>query len=80
MKLTPANIAAQLRKGLAPAYFVFGDEPLLVNESLDQIRAAARRQGFDERESHVVSDARFKWAKCASGSQQSFAVRRPQDC
>jgi DNA polymerase-3 subunit delta len=67
VNLTPANISAQLSKGLAPAYFVYGDEPLIVDESLDLIRAAARRQGFDERELHVVSDARFNWDKLQSG-------------
>jgi len=67
VNLTPANIAAQLRKGLAPAYFVFGDEPLLVDETIGLIRAAARRQDFAERESHIVTDTRFKWDALQSG-------------
>lgn len=78
MNLNPTNLGAQLARSLAPAYFVYGDEPLLVDESLDQIRAAARRQGFDERESHVVSDTRFNWVRLQSGlnNLSLFSMRK----
>jgi DNA polymerase-3 subunit delta len=78
VNLTPANIAANLNKRLAPAYFVYGDEPLLIEETLDLIRASARKQGFDERESHVVSDTRFNWDRLQSGlgNLSLFAARK----
>ena len=44
MKLTPDKLPAQLSKGLASVYFVTGDEPLIVGETIDAIRLEARRQ------------------------------------
>ena len=77
MKLTADKIAAQVAKGLAPIYFVCGDEPLIVGETIATIRAAAREQGFDERESHMA-DARFDWAGLRSGldNMSLFASRK----
>ncbi len=49
MKLQPAQLAQQLKKGLAPVYLVTGDEPLLVQECCDQIRKAARDGGYPDR-------------------------------
>ncbi len=60
MQLRPEQLAAHLEKPLAPLYFLHGDEPLLVIEAADAIRAAARRQGFEEREVIVVGTG-FKW-------------------
>ena len=60
MQLRPAQLAAHLQKTLAPLYVVHGDEPLLAIEAGDQIRAAARAAGCDEREV-LVADASFKW-------------------
>jgi DNA polymerase-3 subunit delta len=45
---------------LAPLYLLHGDEPLLVIEAADAIRAAARRQGFEERDV-IVAGTGFKW-------------------
>ena len=42
MKLPPDSLAAHLARGLAPAYLLSGDEPLLVGEAADAIRARAR--------------------------------------
>ena len=45
-------------------YAIHGDEPLLVLEAADAVRAAARRQGFDERE--VLRAGRsFDWSELA---------------
>ena len=77
MRLTASQLTAHLAKGLAPIYLVAGEEPLLAQESLDAIRAAARKQGYSERE---VLDAEkgFEWQRlldtCASMSL--FASRR----
>ncbi|MBM4222010.1 MAG: DNA polymerase III subunit delta, partial [Gammaproteobacteria bacterium] len=46
---------------LSACYLFSGDEPLLVNEALDALRAAALRQGCDERES-FTADRSFNWA------------------
>jgi DNA polymerase-3 subunit delta len=60
VNLRPDQLAAHLDKPLAPLYLLHGDEPLLVLEAADRIRAAARRQGFDERETLVVGQG-FRW-------------------
>jgi len=60
MLLRPEQLAAHLDKPLSPLYLLHGDEPLLVIEAGDAIRAAARRQGFEEREVIVVGSG-FKW-------------------
>ena len=50
MQLRPNQLAAHLKQPLLPLYVVGGDEPLLVQESLDALRAAARAQGYSERQ------------------------------
>jgi DNA polymerase-3 subunit delta len=60
VNLRPDQLAAHLDKPLAPLYLLHGDEPLLVLEAADLIRVAARRQGFDERETLVVGQG-FRW-------------------
>ncbi|WP_111495712.1 MULTISPECIES: DNA polymerase III subunit delta [Marinobacter] len=50
MKTTPAQLDQVLSRGLAPVYLVSGDEPLLVQESCDSIRAKAREAGFNDRQ------------------------------
>jgi len=62
LKIPQRQLSAQLKSGVAPVYLVAGDEPLLVAEALDQVREAARRAGFAERELHVV-DRSFRWAE-----------------
>lgn len=60
MQIKPEQLAAQLKKGLAPLYFVSGDEPLLLQEACDVIRVAARQAGCTEREVHHVETG-FDW-------------------
>ena len=50
VKISGDNLAPQLARGLSPIYLVSGDEPLLVNEAADAIRARARTEGFTERD------------------------------
>ena len=77
MTLSLAQLGVQLQRGLAPVYVVAGEEPLLINESADAVRATARQQGFSER---TVLDAGrdFQWGDLitlyATGSL--FAERR----
>jgi DNA polymerase-3 subunit delta len=60
VQLRPEQLPAHLAKPLAPLYLLHGDEPLLVIEAGDAIRAAARAQGFEEREVIIVGTS-FKW-------------------
>jgi DNA polymerase-3 subunit delta len=56
---------------------VSGDEPLLVNEAADAIRAKARAEGFTERELHVVERG-FDWQALVADSRSMslFAERK----
>ncbi|MDQ1302167.1 MAG: polymerase subunit delta [Pseudomonadota bacterium] len=56
-----AHLSAPQGGNLSACYLFSGDEPLLVSEALDALRAAALRQGCDERESFTV-DRGFDWA------------------
>ncbi|HKY93348.1 MAG TPA: DNA polymerase III subunit delta, partial [Nevskiaceae bacterium] len=78
MKLAPAGLPAHLAKQLLPVYVVSGDEPLLVEEALDAIRACARRNGFTERDVFDVVDRGFDWGRVieACASLSLFATRR----
>jgi len=71
------QLAAHLERGLAPVYLIHGDEPLLAIEAGDAIRAAARREGCDERETFFVEPA-FKWDAfvAANGSASLFGGRK----
>lgn len=77
MRIKPEQLAAHLKQEVAPLYLVFGDEPLLALEAADAIRAAARAQGYGEREVFTVESG-FNWQTLlASGSNLSlFAERR----
>lgn len=60
MLLRPEQLSTHLEKPLAPLYVVHGDEPLLTIEAADAIRAAARKQGFEEREV-LIAGPGFRW-------------------
>ncbi|HSC14110.1 MAG TPA: DNA polymerase III subunit delta, partial [Gammaproteobacteria bacterium] len=62
---------------LAKVYLVAGDEPLLVDEALEQIRAAAKRAGFTSRELHTAERS-FRWADLLAGADNLslFATRK----
>jgi DNA polymerase III subunit delta len=78
MQLAPSQLANHLQKGLKSLYTVHGDEPLLVQEALDTLRAFARPQGFTERSSHTVAGAHFDWSEvlAAGGSLSLFADKQ----
>ena len=67
MKLPLNNLSSHLTKSLLPCYLVTGDEPLLVQEALDGIRAAARDDGFGTRDLHVATRG-FDWDELAASS------------
>jgi DNA polymerase-3 subunit delta len=78
MQLAPSQLDAHLQKGLKSLYVLHGDEPLLIQEAADAIRAFARTQGFTERSSHTVAGAHFDWSEvlAAGGSLSLFADKQ----
>ncbi|MGO5000205.1 DNA polymerase III subunit delta [Oceanisphaera sp. W20_SRM_FM3] len=68
MRLYPEKLAQHLKAGLAPCYFIYGDEPLLKFEALDMLRQAARDQGFDER-LRFDGDPGLDWDEIFAASQ-----------
>ncbi len=77
MLLKGEQLAAHLERALQPLYLVYGEEPLLVIEAADAIRAAARRDGFDEREV-LTATGTFNWNELrhAGGNLSLFGGRK----
>ena len=77
MRLRAEQLTVRLNHRLAPLYLVYGDEPLLVQETADSIREAARAQGYHERECLTV-DTGFEWNTllAAAHSPSLFAAQR----
>ena len=65
---------------LDPLYLVSGDEPLLIIEACDALRAAARAAGYQERVS-LIMDARSDWSAVIGATQNVslFGDRRLVD-
>jgi DNA polymerase-3 subunit delta len=84
VKLNPQQLSAHLASGVRSLYLVSGDEPLLVTETLDAIRQAARDQGYADRESYIAERG-FDWDGFEAGlknfslfaSQRLVEVRLP---
>jgi DNA polymerase-3 subunit delta len=68
MKLPSEQLAQHLEHGLRPLYVISGDEPLGAMESLDALRAAARRLGYSDREVFNVERG-FNWQRLKASSQ-----------
>jgi len=77
LKIRANQLSPHLKNSLAPCYLVTGDEHLLVNEALDEIRAAARAKGFGMRELHVATTG-FDWHSltASTGNLSLFAEQR----
>ncbi|MGH8176035.1 MAG: DNA polymerase III subunit delta [Steroidobacter sp.] len=77
MKISGDNLAGSLARQLGRIYLVSGDEPLLVNEAADAIRAKARLQGFTERSLNVIERG-FDWQALLGDSRSLslFAERK----
>ena len=77
MKVPFRQLDSHLNRSLAKVYLVAGDEPLLVDEALEQIRATAMRAGFSSRELHTA-DRGFKWVDLLAGADNLslFATRK----
>ncbi|MDR0776049.1 MAG: DNA polymerase III subunit delta [Azonexus sp.] len=77
MLLKGEQLAAHLERELRPLYVLYGDEPLLVLEAADAIRAKARQQGYNEREVLTVLP-QFDWGQllAAGGNLSLFGDRK----
>ena len=80
MLLRGDQLAAHLERELRPLYVLYGDEPLLVLEAADTIRATARRQGYSEREVLTALPG-FDWNQllAAGGNLSLFGDRKLLD-
>ncbi|MEY4758435.1 MAG: hypothetical protein RJA34_3333 [Pseudomonadota bacterium] len=78
MILAPAQLTDHLQRGLKNLYTLHGDEPLLLQECADALRAAARQQGYTERTVHTVAGAHFDWSEvlASGGTLSLFADRQ----
>lgn len=78
MQLNASQLGSHLQKTLAPVYVLHGDETLLVQETADAIRAAARARGHTERSSHTASGNQADWGAilAAGGSLSLFAEKQ----
>lgn len=77
MKLRGEQLDGTLKRSLATLWLVSGDEPLLTDEAAAQIRAAARAQGYAERQSWQA-ETHFNWREWLAGfdSLSLFSSRR----
>jgi DNA polymerase III subunit delta len=79
MKLSFDSLGARLAERLLPVYLVTGDEPLLVGEAADAIRARARQSGYAEREVFFIERSTSPvWDNVRQAAQalSLFAARR----
>ena len=67
MKLSPTTLPIDLKKRLLHCYLVSGDEPLLVQESLDLLRQSSFDAGFTVREVYDQSQS-IDWQEILSAS------------
>jgi DNA polymerase-3 subunit delta len=77
LRLGADQLPAALARGVTGIYLISGDEPLLVGEAADAVRAAARAQGYADRTVFFI-DRSFDWNELrhASQSLSLFAERR----
>lgn len=68
MQIKPERLAESLTN-LQPIYGVGGDDPLLVVEAADAIRAAAKSAGYDEREV-LHAEAGFDWQSLVDAGRE----------
>lgn len=68
MKLTLPQLSKQAESPLPAVIWLSGDEPLLVQEAADTVRAAARQQGIAERQIFDV-DAKFDGSDLIAAGQ-----------
>jgi DNA polymerase III subunit delta len=73
MRVSADQLAGNLARKLAPVYAIHGDETLLVLEAADAVRAAARKQGYADREVYEPAGRGFDWSELAhAGASMSL--------
>ncbi|MCU7814113.1 MAG: DNA polymerase III subunit delta [Candidatus Thiodiazotropha sp. (ex Rostrolucina anterorostrata)] len=77
MRLRNEQLTAHLQRDLVPVYLLSGDEPLQMQEAVDEIRSASRQQGYSEREV-LDQGSGFDWSALttAAESLSLFGDRR----
>lgn len=77
MRVRSDQLAAALARGLSGIYLISGDEPLLVGEAADSVRASARAAGYADRRVFFI-DRTFAWdeLRLATHSLSLFAEQR----
>ncbi|QHM70255.1 DNA polymerase III subunit delta [Mixta intestinalis] len=86
IRIYPEQLHAQLHEGLRACYLLIGNEPLLLQESHDAIKACAQQQGFTEH-FNVVLDNSTDWdtvfSHCQSmslfASRQTLTLTLPEN-
>ena len=78
MQIAASQLHSHLQRGLGSLYTLHGDEPLLIQEAADTIRATARAAGYTERTVHTVAGAHFDWSAvlAAAGSLSLFSDKQ----
>lgn len=86
IRIYPEQLSAQLHEGLRACYLLTGNEPLLLQESQDAVRAAAQQQGFTEHfsiavDTHTDWDAIFSTCQALSlfASRQTLMLTLPEN-
>ncbi|WP_017084470.1 DNA polymerase III subunit delta, partial [Vibrio splendidus] len=57
MRIFADRLSEQLVKQLSNVYLIFGNEPLLLQESREAIQKVAKQQGFDERHRFAIDNS-----------------------
>ena len=78
MKIQPKQLKKQLADRLAPVYLIASDEIQLQNDAADAVRAAAKKQGFLERDSDVLVERKYDWSAWLenAGSMSLFSSQK----
>ncbi|MCW2255927.1 DNA polymerase-3 subunit delta [Providencia alcalifaciens] len=86
IRIYPEQLASQLQESLRGSYLIWGNEPLLIQESQDAIRKVAQSQGFEEHftfslEQHTDWDEIFSLCQALSlfASRQTLTLILPEN-
>lgn len=77
MQIYPEKLAQHFQKSVAPIYLITGDEPLLIQEACDTVRASLKERGYLERELHHAETG-FDWSSLlySANSMSLFAEKK----
>ena len=77
MQILAAQLDRDLAAGLRPVYLISGEEPLTSDEAADAVRAAARGQGYVDREVYFI-DRSAPWDEVQNAAQalSLFSARK----